>query len=384
MGLAIMAIAVLNPILPLYLDSINISASLIGLLLAVAMVGMVFGETYGGWLADKVGFKTPLSIGTFLCAPLVLCFVFFTGIPALFGIFLFWGIVRAAVFGPARGYIGKKAGITNKATVIAIYMTCITMSRMLGSLFSGYIADSKWGYHGDFYLSVGLSVAAGIIVIIGLRKMSLWKPVLNTAAQTDASQPALIKKPVDYRPVIVQSIIAMLFFLTIGVNSFLPLLVKDVIKETATKVGILYTIGGLVSVVLFIPMGRLADRNDKKLMIIIGMILAACNMVGLAFAREYWMLVGLQVVGNVGFAIFTPAAVALLSNNVPSYWQNTAMGIYGAAEDVGIIIGSGVGGFVWTAGGPASLYLMGSAAGVLGALVCLGFVRDMAAKKSLP
>jgi predicted MFS family arabinose efflux permease len=53
------------------------------------------------------------------------------------------------------------------------------------------------------------------------------------------------------------------------------------------------------------------------------------------------------------------------------------MGIYGAFEDIGIIIGSGVGGFVWTAGGPQALYLMGGFAGLLGMLICLGFVKDI-------
>jgi predicted MFS family arabinose efflux permease len=52
------------------------------------------------------------------------------------------------------------------------------------------------------------------------------------------------------------------------------------------------------------------------------------------------------------------------------------MGVYGAAEDIGIIIGSGAGGFLWSAGGPVALYSIGSAAAVIGAIICLGFVRE--------
>ncbi len=137
-----------------------------------------------------------------------------------------------------------------------------------------------------------------------------------------------------------------------------------------------------MSAAFFIPMGRMADRRDKKVLMIIGIVLSAANLAGIAFARQYWMLVVLQVVGNVGFAMFTPAAVAMLSNNAPEQGQGTAFGVYGASEDVGIILGSGIGGFVWTAGGPMALYLMGAGAGVLGALICLGFVRDATAKKA--
>ncbi len=370
-----MAMAILNPILPLYLTSIGVVPSLIGLMIAMGMVGMVFGETTGGWLADKIGLKIPMSVGTFLCAPLVLSFVFVRGVPALFTVFLFWGIVRAAIFGPVRGYIGNTATLSNKATIIAVYMTSLTISRSLGSLVSGIIADHV-GYHGDFYISVGISILAGLLIIAGLRKIPLWKPAVKTVADPLATLPAMDRQKVDYHPVIVQCIIAMLFFLAIGVNSFLPLLATQVVGLNATQVGILYTVGGLVSTVLFIPMGRLADRKNKKVLIMMGLLISASGLAGLAFAQEYTLLMLLVVTCNIGFVMFTPAAVALLSNNVPAYWQSTAMGIYGAAEDMGIIIGSGVGGFVWTAGGPTAVYLMGSLGSVVGALICLGFVKD--------
>ena len=58
MGLGILSMSILSPILPLYLDSINVSPELIGLVFSVAMIGMVIGEPVSGWLADKVGVKS--------------------------------------------------------------------------------------------------------------------------------------------------------------------------------------------------------------------------------------------------------------------------------------------------------------------------------------
>jgi len=382
MGLASLAMAVLNPIMPLYLTSLDVVPSLIGLMLAVSMVGMVFGESSGGWLADKIGLKIPMGVGTFFCVPLVLCFVFTRGTPALFLTFLFWGIVRAGIFGPARGFIGNTATLSNKATIIAVYMTSLTLSRSLGSLVSGFMADNL-GYHADFYLSAGLSVLAGALLIIRLRKIPMWKTAPKTAPESLAgvNQPA--RPAVNYRLVALQSTLATLMFMGIGVNSFLPLLGTEIVGVDATQVGILYTVGGLVSAALFIPLGRLADRRNKKVIIILGMLFTACGLAGLAFVREYALLMVMVIISNIGFTLFTPAAVAMLSNNLPVYWQGTAMGIYGAAEDIGIIIGTGAGGFVWTAGGPTALYLMGSIAVAAGAVICLAFVKDLAAKKSL-
>jgi MFS family permease len=346
------------------------------------MVGMVFGESTGGWLADKIGLKIPLSVGTFLCAPLVLCFVFTRGIPSIFLIFLFWGVVRAAIFGPARGYIGNAATLSNKATLIAIYMTTQSVARSLGSLASGFIADN-WGYNWDFYISVGISILAGIVVIIGLRKIPLLKPNVKSTPLSRTPQSTPSRPAVDYRLFIIQCVIVALFLMGMGVNSFLPLVATEVVGVKATQVGILFTISGLVNTVLLIPLGRLADQKDKRTLMVAGILLSAVGLVGIAYTKSFPVLILFSVINSVSFAMYTPAALALLSNTVPAYWQSTAMGIYGAAEDIGIIIGSGGGGFVWNAGGPPAVYWMGGAACVAGAIICLGFIRGKVVKKGL-
>jgi predicted MFS family arabinose efflux permease len=244
------------------------------------------------------------------------------------------------------------------------------------------VSDSR-GYNWDFYISVGLSVLAGILVIAGLRKIPMRKPEVKAETPALIRSAATARPAVRYGPVIVQCVIAALFFMGIGVNSFLPLLATQIVGVDASQVGILFTVGGLVSMFLFIPAGRLADRMDKKVLIIIGMLLSGLSMAGFAFFREYWLLIAMSIMGNIGFTLFTPAAVALLSNNVPGYWQGTAMGIYGAAEDMGIILGSAVGGFVWTAGGPVANYMMGFGAGVLGAIICMVFIKGKTAAPAL-
>jgi MFS family permease len=380
MGIAVMAMAILQPMMPLYLTSIEVTPSLIGLMLATGMVGMVFGESSGGWLADKVGLKIPLSVGTFLSAPLVLCFVFTRSIPNIFVIFFFWGVVRAAIIGPALGYIGNTATFSNKATLIAVFMTTQSIARSLGSLASGYVADNR-GYNWNFYIAVGLLILAGFLVILGLKKIPLVKINARPALTMHPEQGGANKQGVNYRLFVIQCVIVALFLIGAGVNSFLPLVATEVVGVTATEVGILYTITGVVNTLLLIPMGRLADRKDKKTLMVIGIILTVVALVGIGYAKSFPLLILFSVVGSLSFAVYTPAAVALLSNTIPAYWQSTAMGIYGAAEDIGIILGSGAGGFVWNTGGPTATYLMGAAASLAGAIICLGFIRGRDLKR---
>ena len=66
MGLGVLAVNIMRPILPLYLASIGVTPKILGLMFSVAMVGMVFGEVSWGWVADKIGIKLPMSVGTTL------------------------------------------------------------------------------------------------------------------------------------------------------------------------------------------------------------------------------------------------------------------------------------------------------------------------------
>jgi MFS family permease len=383
-SMAAMAMSILQPVLPLHLTSLGVNPKILGLMFSIGMLGMVFGEAGGGWLADKAGIKLPLGIGTFACVPLILCFVLTENTTAIFAIFLVWGIVRAGVFGPGRGYIGATVPLEKKATYMAIFAASTAITRSIGAFFGGFIGDHL-GYDWDFYVSACLSLLGGVIMIVGLRKITRVQPDLRV-------QPVPVKgtkiprKPYLSRPFLVQCAIGALCWTSIGVvGPFLPLLAVEVIGLDLTQVGIIITIGALVHASLLIPMGRISDRTNKRYMMIAGFLVAAAGLAGLALAKNFAGLIAATVVQNIGNAMFNPAAVALLSDSVPGNWQNTAMGIYGGCEDTGILIGSALGGFVWSSLGSQSAFLLvGTTASVLGAIVTLAFLRNKDIVKSLP
>jgi predicted MFS family arabinose efflux permease len=51
------------------------------------------------------------------------------------------------------------------------------------------------------------------------------------------------------------------------------------------------------------------------------------------------------------------------------------MGLYGLSEDIGLMIGSGLGGFVWSALGYQATFLMGSGSAALGILVVIVLMK---------
>jgi MFS family permease len=79
------------------------------------------------------------------------------------------------------------------------------------------------------------------------------------------------------------------------------LVATQVVGVDATQVGLIYTAGSLVNTVMLIPMGRLADRRDKKQLMILGMLLSAAALAGLGFTTSYPLLIVLVILINLSF-----------------------------------------------------------------------------------
>jgi PPP family 3-phenylpropionic acid transporter len=372
MGMGVIATSILQPILPLYLTSIGVTTEILGLMLSVAMLGMVIGESFWGWIADRVGLRIPMSTGTFVCALSVFFFVLTQNVPAIFLLFFFWGLVRSALFGPGRGYIAAAAPPLKKATFMAIVTVMLSASRSLGALPSGFIVDT-WGYYWVFLVSCSVSLLGGLVVVTALRNIRLVKPKPPAEFPSPSTdEPPSTHQGLRYRPLAFQCTVAVLNFLGVGVlMTFLPLLATQVVGVEATEVGILFTIRALGIMVLGVPMGLLADRKGKRAFMILGLLVSAAAMAGMAFSESFPWLIVFVITSSLGLAMFNPAALGLLSDSVALQQQSTAMGIYGGlCENTGVIAGSALGGFVWGALGPRATFLMGTIATGLGAVIC--------------
>lgn len=380
MVLGTFAAAILQPILPLYLTSIGVVPTLLGLIFSARMTGMAMGEASWGWIGDKVGLRIPMSTGAFVSTLLLFSFLLTQRIPIIFLIFFLWGSVSTAYLPVGRGYIGATAPLLKKATFMAIFTTIMAASRSLGALMSGFVVDS-WGYKWSFLISGGIALLGGIVAVTGLKKIRLMKPEPPAVSASPTEDIPSPNQTYSYRPLAFQGTVAALYFLGLGISmTFLPLLATQVVGMEASEVGILFTIGGVVTMILSIPLAMLSDRKGKRIFMILGLLVSASGMAGVAFTESFSWLIAFVSIRSLGAAMFSPAALGLLSESVPRQRQSTAMGFYGVSEIIGIIIGSALGGFVWSAWGPRVTFLIGTVATGLSAVICLGLVRDKVSK----
>ena len=367
LAISMLSMSILEPVLPLYLINVGFSSKATGVMISVLWLGMIIGESSWGWIADKMGIRIPMIWGTLISGIILLGILLAKGTYIVFIAILCLGLFRSAVFGPARGYVGKHAPAFKKAAFMGIITVVIGGSKSLGALSSGFLASSL-GYSWVFYVTIGMYILGGLITIVILRDLKYNSPKL-----LPVNKHLFVKDSKKYRCMFSLCAVTSCEFFGVGLfMSFLPLFITQVVGLSITSVGILFTMRGIITTVFGVPMGMLADQKGKKLLMLTALAASAISMIGISVANSFLSLLVSIVLFEIGLATYSPAALALLSDSVPSEHQGSVMGIYGGVcENTGIMAGAFSGGFVWNIFGPRATFLLGSLVCIIGVVMCL-------------
>lgn len=119
----------------------------------------------------------------------------------------------------------------------------------------------------------------------------------------------------------------------------LALLVTPIMQDlnvTNTAIGLL---GGLYFALFYalmgLPLGRLADRSSRRLIVSAGIFLWSLMTVACGLARNFWQLALARVGVGVGEATLSPCAYSLISDYFPKERLGTALGVFQCSAFIG-------------------------------------------------
>jgi MFS family permease len=329
------------PSMPLYASSFGVSASAIGLAVAVYGFARFALALPGGQLADRMGRRPVLAIG---------------GIVSAIGSFWCAEAHSFLEFNVARFVAGAGAGIIlttgqivladisspdRRGRNIATYQAAFLFGFGVGPFPGGLLAES-YGLAAPFVMT---GVACILTTAIAWLLVSETKPAKAvTTSSTPVAEVPFVKQMLgmlSHRGFVLVSLISLMnaVLRTGGLFALIPLVATATLGLSVSQIGFAMMISGICGLVAAYPAGWLADRFGRKTVIVPSTCLTGLSMVMFCYAPSYAWFMLASTVWSVATSISSSAPAAYVVDVAPPGRNAAAMTTFRMTADAGYILG---------------------------------------------
>ncbi|GET43440.1 MFS transporter [Microseira wollei] len=166
-----------------------------------------------------------------------------------------------------------------------------------------------------------------------------------------------LEKPVR-RNLVILFAAGLLFWCSMA--SLLPTLPTYVEDIGGTKQEIGTVMGGFaIGLLLFRPrLGRMVDRQSRKGVLLLGIVVAAIAPLGYLFVKSIPLLIALRAFHGISIAAFTTAYSTLVVDLSPSAMRGELIGYMSLVQPIGVALGPAMGGLLQEQAGYPALFLL--------------------------
>jgi DHA1 family multidrug resistance protein-like MFS transporter len=143
-----------------------------------------------------------------------------------------------------------------------------------------------------------------------------------------------------------RAVIPGMFVQTMVLGELLPVLqplTHRVLHLSQWEYAFLLLGSGALTVILLVPAGRISDHLGLKIPLIGGFWMAGVALLGLAFIRNFWLLIVVGGFLGLSYALILPAWNAFLARLIPAEQEGLLWGVFMSVEGLGMAVGPVVG-----------------------------------------
>jgi MFS transporter, PPP family, 3-phenylpropionic acid transporter len=349
-----------SPYFGLYLSSIGFSAADIGIVMSLMQVMRIIAPGMWGWLADRIGARTPI-IRAAGAASLAGFMVFFTT-EQFAGVFIamalmsfFWSaslpLVEALTLEHLKARVARYGAIRVWGS-IGFVVTVLALGEMLDRTGMGAVL---WA----------CSLILGGICLCGLGLTEA--PVhAERAAATQTLRDILRSRPVE-------GLFGAAFFMSCAHGALYVFysIHLDAHGYSKSVIGGLWTLGVLAEIGVFLCMPWLLRRFSLRTMLLTALTAAVLRFQVIGWAVDsILLLVAAQVLHGLTFGAFHAGSVAALNKWFDARQQARAQALYGSVSfGAGGMVGGLAAGWMWAPLGGAWAFALSSLFALAGFLL---------------
>jgi len=362
--------------MPLYMAELGASVVDIGLIYTVAGIVPFALNIIGGWLSDKFGRLRIISWGNILKIIAFLILMFANQWEWMIMGFSLMGASRA-IGGPSfSAYIADNTPEEHRGKVFAVQQNVRNLVNIFMFPLAGLIV-ANFGFK-VMLLAATVCQVFGSLLLAILQNKSRLKIESEEKAQNQMSLRKSLAMIIGL--VFAGGIFTWLFIIDhlndifLGMTQSLNVLyLESVIGIPVQQIGYLPTIGGIIGLLVIIPLGYWVDKRGENIGLGLAYLLVAIHIGTPLIARNFWMMIPAAVVHPFMLGLAGPAYNSLISKAVPDEQRGIAFGLTWTSRGLISIPAPYLGGWLWDRFSPGTPFLL-AVIGCLG-LSTLAFLK---------
>ncbi|MFC1901512.1 MFS transporter [Chloroflexota bacterium] len=326
-----LGMGIITPLLPIYSESLGATGIWVGVIFAGFSISRSIMMPIAGGLSDRRGPRLILGIGLIAFAVTSLGYVWADNVAGLLVARFLQGIAGGMIMPVAQAYVGYIAPRGEEGRWMGYYNMSLFTGMGTGPLIGGVLAE-HFGINAAFYAMGCLNLLAFLGVILFLPEIS------HREKATDSHS--------SFKWIAKSNIMRGLFSfrLCISINqgtylTFFPILAGIHLGLSTALIGVLITVNTLGMSLLQIAGGNLADRFNKRALVVLGCFVSLAAMVLLTTVTSFWQLLVLSLFQGIGGAISVPSASAMAVDEGRKFGMGVAMATFTLSLSVGLAIG---------------------------------------------
>ena len=364
-----LGMGIISPLMPLYAESMGASGLWLGIMYSgFALSRMIFTPIIGR-LSDRRGRKVFIAIGLLAYTIISFSYVWASNMYALTSVRFLHGVASAMVIPIALAYIGDLVPKGREGTYMNLFSMAMFLGMGSGPFLGGFLADTFY-LHAGFYAMAGFTALALILLL-------LLVPTDESSSERREKVPSASLRTIirDNRIRAISLSLAGRAFYRQGISAFLPILAVSTMGMSVASIGLILSIFMLTNGFAQGLLGPLADRFNKKRLIIIGGITSPIFVLFIPYMPAGGMLLAMLLPTALFGAIARTAVTAFsveLGNKY--HGMGSVMGISRSAVNLGMVIGPMVFGYTMDHFSTNSVFYVGAIVGILATIPVIYFL----------
>ena len=330
--MAMIGLGIISPILPNYASDLGATGIYIGLIYSSFSLSRAILQTPMGRLADTYSKKKIILAGLTLYAAVSVIYTYVTSPETLILVRILHGVGSSMMMPVAMAY---GINLTPKGEEGKY------MGYMNTALFSGFGAGPFiGGYIYENYSTRMVFNTMTLLIVISLILTIIFVPDETSLGLTKKRTQVSIKKLLSNRTL--SSILVYRAVNALGrgtIMSFLPLFAVQTLGLSSTSIGVVLSVGIFLNAFLQTPMGILADRYNRKILLIGGGLIATVGYIYMVHTGTITQIFIARIIVSIGGALSLPAVTAIIAEEGREFGTGSTVGVFNTAMSIGQIVG---------------------------------------------